>query len=312
MTKPTILVATWGDGLFALTGETRRQEIAGQPVRGLAPDGRGDALAIVGGHALCRRAPNGEWTTVATSELELACCMSAGGDIYVGTEDARMLRLSKHAKLEALESFDKVEGRETWYSGSAIINGQRMGPPLGIRSVAADPAGTVLFANVHVGGISRSRDGGKTWQPTIDINSDVHEVRVQPADPRIVVAAAAIGFCISRDYGETWAVEQEGLHAPYCSAVAFSGDDILVSASTDHFASRGRIYRRPIKTGVLEAVENGLPWTEGIADTGCIATNGSNIAVADKSGNLYRSVDFGHSWSRSHQDRASPNSVLIC
>jgi hypothetical protein len=314
VTKLTILVATWGDGLFAFTGETRRQEIANQPVRGLAPDGHGGALVIVGGHVLRRRAPNGEWITVATSEFELACCMAVGGVIYVGTDDARMLRLSKDAKLEPLESFDNVAGRDTWYAGSAIINGQRVGPPLGIRSVAADSAGTVLFANVHVGGIPRSRDGGKNWQPTIDINSDVHEVRVQQADARIIVAATAIGLCISRDFGETWAVEQEGLYAPYCSAVAFSGDDILVSASTDHFASKGRIYRRPIKTGgVLEAVENGLPtWIDGIADTGCIATNGSKIAVADRSGNLYLSADFGHAWSRSNKDLPTPSSVLIC
>jgi hypothetical protein len=314
VTKLTILVATWGDGLFAFTGQTRRQEIANQPVRGLAPDGRGGALVIVGGHVLCRRTPNSEWITVATSEFELACCMAVGGFIYVGTEDARMLRLSKDAKLEALESFDNVAGRDTWYAGSAIVNGQLVGPPLGIRSVAADSAGTVLFANVHVGGIPRSRDGGKTWLPTIDINSDVHEVRVQQADPRIVVAATAIGLGISRDFGETWTVEQEGLFAPYCSAVAFSGDDILVSASTDHFASTGRIYRRPIKTGgVLEAIKNGLPtWIDGIADTGCIATNGSKIAVADKSGNLYLSEDFGHVWSRSSKGLPTPSGVLIC
>jgi BNR/Asp-box repeat len=312
--KLTILVATWGDGLFAVTGETRRQEIANQPVRGLAPDGHGAALAIVGGHVLRRRAPNGEWITVATSEFELACCVAVGDVIYVGTDDARMLRVSQDAKLEPLESFDKVAGRDTWYAGSAIINGQRVGPPLGIRSVAADSTGTVLFANVHVGGIPRSRDGGKTWQPTVDINSDVHEVRVHQADPRIIVAATAIGLCMSRDFGETWAVEQEGLHAPYCSAVAFSGDDILVSASTDHFASKGRIYRRPIKTGgVLEAVQNGLPaWIDGIADTGCIATNGSKIAVADRSGNLYLSADFGHAWSRSIRDLPTPSGVLIC
>ena len=318
MAKLTILVATWGDGLFALTGETRKQEIAGQLVRGLAPDGHGGALAIVGGHALRRRAPNGEWTPVATSEWELACCMVARGEIYVGTEDARMLRLSKDAGLEPLESFDNVAGRETWYAGSAIINGQRVGPPLGIRSLAADTAGTFLFANVHVGGIPRSFDSGKTWQPTIDIHSDVHEVRVHPADPRIVVAAAAVGLCISRDYGETWSVEKDGMHAPYCSAVALSGDDILVSASTDHFASTGRIYRCSIKScpinsgGVLEAVDNGLPWTEGIADTGCIATDGSNIAVVDKSGTLYLSADFGHTWSCDHKDLPTPSGVLIC
>ena len=39
MTKPTILVSTWGDGLFAVTGDGRTQEIANEPVRGLAPDG---------------------------------------------------------------------------------------------------------------------------------------------------------------------------------------------------------------------------------------------------------------------------------
>jgi hypothetical protein len=310
----TILVATWGDGLFALTGETRRQEIANQPVRGLATDGHGGALAIVGGHELRRRAASGEWTTIATSEFDLACCMAAGGVVYVGTDDARMLRLSADARLEPLEGFDSVAGRETWYAGSAIVNGQRLGPPLGIRSVAADSAGTVLFANVHVGGIPRSRDGGKTWRPTIDINSDVHEVCVHQAEPRIVAAATAIGLGISRDFGETWAVEREGLHATHCSAVAFSGDDILVSAATDPFASEGRIYRRPIKTGgVLEAVDNGLPkWLGGKADTGCIATNGANIAVADRSGNLYRSADFGQVWSHSNKELPAPSGVLIC
>src|SRR5450631_1514601 len=91
---PTILVATWGEGLFAVTGEGRTQEIAKQAVRGLAADGRGGALAIVGGHSLRRRAASGEWATVATSEFDLSCCMAVRDAIYVGTNDARMLRLS--------------------------------------------------------------------------------------------------------------------------------------------------------------------------------------------------------------------------
>jgi hypothetical protein len=45
-------------------------------------------------------------------------------------------------------------GRDTWFAGSAIVHGQRLGPPLGIRSVAANSSGSILFANVHVGGIS--------------------------------------------------------------------------------------------------------------------------------------------------------------
>ena len=109
-------------------------------------------------------------------------------------------------------------------------------------------------------------------------------------------------------------MERDGLHASYCSAVAFSGDDILVSASTDHFAAQGRIYRRPIRPhGDIVAVEDGLPrWINGIADTGCIATNGSAIVVVDRAGALYLSTEFGLAWSRSSSELPTPSSVLIC
>src|SRR5258707_11160447 len=82
-------------------------------------------------------------------------------------------------------------------------------------ATAASEHGPILFANVHVGGIPRSMDGGRTWQPTIDIKSDVHEVRAHQADPDIVVAASAIGLCISRDAGATWIIERDGLHSSY-------------------------------------------------------------------------------------------------
>lgn len=108
MTKPTILVATWGDGLFAVPGDGRTQEIANQRARGLAPDGRGGALAIVGQHSLRRRAPISEWATVATSEFELSCCMAVRDAIYVGTDDARMLRLSPGPTAPADDSFASV------------------------------------------------------------------------------------------------------------------------------------------------------------------------------------------------------------
>lgn len=312
MTTPTVLAATWRDGLFVVTGEPRHQELAGQSVRALAPDGHGGALAVVDGHALCRRTLDGEWSTIATSEFQLACSVAVRDVIYVGTDDARLLRVSANGKVDQLSGFDAVAGRDRWYAGSALINGQLVGPPLGIRSITATSDGTVLLANVHVGGIPRSMDGGVTWQPTIDVDSDVHEVCAHPIHPGIVIAAAAIGLCISRDSGATWTVEQEGLHASYCSAVAFSGSDILVSASADHFATQGAVYRRPMdEHGPLVPV-SGLPrWIDGIADTGCIATRASALAVADKAGNLYVSADTGSTWSRCANGLPTTSSVLI-
>jgi photosystem II stability/assembly factor-like uncharacterized protein len=216
-------------------------------------------------------------------------------------------------ELAQLPGFDVIAGRASWYAGSAVIDGKVVGPPLGIRSITATADSSVLLANVHVGGIARSTDGGRTWHPTIDIDSDVHEVRAHPEHPGVVAAAAAIGLCSSRDGGATWDVEQDGLHASYCSAVAFAGDDVLVAASEEHFAAKGAIYRRPVNgPGPLVAVGGGLPqWIEGIADTNCIDALGSTVALADRGGHVHVSSSAGRTWSLETEGLPPASSVLV-
>src|SRR5207249_1971591 len=82
-------------------------------------------------------------------------------------------------------------------------------------------AGTV-YVNVHVGGVVRSRDGGRSWTPTVDIESDVHQVLAHPSRAEVVLAAAADGFGVSRDCGASWRFITEGMHAHYLRAVAVS------------------------------------------------------------------------------------------
>jgi hypothetical protein len=313
MTSPTVLAATWRNGLFVGTDKAFHQELADQPVGGLAPDGNGGALAIVGGRLLRRRTPEGAWSTIATAESEFSCCVAVGDAIYVGTDDAHILRIGRNAIPEQLAGFDGVAGRDKWYAGAALINGRLIGPPLGIRSITATCDDAVLLANVHVGGIPRSTDHGATWSPTIEIDTDVHQVCAHPTRPDIVIAAAAVGLCVSKDGGASWTSEQDGLHASYCSAVAFAGDDILVAASEDHFAARGAIYRRPIDgLGPLRPVGGGLPtWIEGIADTGCIATHASAVAVVDGAGYLYISEDAGRTWVCGSDRIPTPSSLLV-
>jgi len=312
MTTPTVLMSTWGEGLFIVSAGAVRQEFAGRPVRGLTRDAHGGALAIVDGRTLYRGTPDGQWRPILTSSMELACCIRLGDVIYAGTDDARVLRIDSRGGCVPLVGFDTTPGRDRWYAGTALIDGKVVGPPLGVRSMTATADERVLLVNVHVGGIPRSIDGGETWHPTIDIDIDVHDVRAHATRPDWVIAAAAAGVCVSRDAGSTWSVEQDGLHATHCSAVAFAGDDILVSASSDPFAPQGAIYRRSMHApGPLHPVD-GIPrWIEGKCDTGCIDVRDSHVALADWAGNLYLSEDLGRTWSRRATGHPAPSGVAI-
>jgi len=306
------MMATWGDGLFTLAAEAIRQDFAGHAVRGLTRDGRGGALAIIDNRTLVRRSANAEWRTVFASSTDLSCCIEVGETIYAGTEDAHVLRIDAEGRCEPLTGFDAVAGRHSWYAGAAMVNGKLIGPPLGVRSMTVTCDGTALLVNVHVGGIPRSIDGGRSWHPTIDIEVDVHDVYAHATRPDLVIAASAAGLCVSRDAGATWTVEHEGLDASYCSAVAFAGNDILVASSAEHFAPQGALYRRAIgEAGPLRRIE-GLPrWITGICDTDCMDVNGSAVALADRAGNVYVSEDLGRTWECRATGHPGPSSVAI-
>ena len=110
MPTPTILVATWGDGLFSVSGKAVHQELADRSVRSLAADGHGRVLAIVGRHSLCRRFSDGEWTEIAKSEFELSCCVPIGNVVFVGTDDARILRVDPDGTQQYLTPWQAATG----------------------------------------------------------------------------------------------------------------------------------------------------------------------------------------------------------
>jgi hypothetical protein len=310
-----LLVATWRNGIFALAEAGCEHELEGRSLQHLTADGRGAILAVVDERSLQRRSSDGSWTQIASTAHPLRCCVARQGNIYLGTDDARVFRVTESSpagagELTELRAFQRVPGRDAWRAGQALVNGQLMGPPLGVRSIDATLDGALLV-NVHVGGIPRSTDGGSTWHPTIEIEADVHEVRAHPRRPNVVAAAAAAGLCMSSDGGATWSIQRDGLHDPYCSAVAFLGDDVLVAASEGHFASTGRIYRRAIdgNAALQPLIDGAAGWTDGIVDTHCLAVSGKRIAFADQGGKLHLSRDGGLSWSSSAYGSAAPSSV---
>jgi hypothetical protein len=208
-----------------------------------------------------------------------------GAGALVGNGDG-LVRVGADGEVEPLVGFDDIAGREAWHAvGSA--------QPY-VRSLTATVDG-VLLANVHVGGIPRSVDGGDTWQPTIDVDADVHQVRAHPERPGLAFAAAAVGFGISRDGGATWSIHTDGLHATYCRAVASTGDAVLVSASTGPFTDRAAVYHRAIEAhGPFEQVSEWLPHN---IDTECLAADGDDVAFGGRDGRLHLSRDGGRTWA---------------
>jgi len=308
----SLLVSTWQDGVFLLQGGKISHEVPGRQAWTLAAEENGSALAIIDQQSLWRRARDGGWTEIAKSK-SLSSCLNTRGEVFVGTDDgAHLLRLAG-GTLKPVESFDRTPGRDTWAAGAALIDGKWIGPPLGIRSMSASPDGAVLLVNVHVGGIPRSTDRGASWHPTINIDTDVHQVAAHPTRPGVAAAAAARGLCISRDGGMSWRIETEGLDHPYCSAVAFIGDDIYVAASDGHFVKEGGVYRRPIDSSVaLKPVGGGVPRVlDGIVDTANIAVDGASAAIVDRGGNVYLSEDAGLSWARAAEIGAAPSAVVF-
>ena len=284
------------DGLHRVGGDASSlAALAGRRVTALA-GGAGDWLAVIDGRSMWRGDGWSSWDEVTTFDGPPATCLLAVADgALVGTAEAHLVRVdTTGATTEVLAGFEAAEGRDGWYTP--------WGGPPDTRSLAAAPDGT-LFANVHVGGILRSADGGETWAPTIDVDTDVHQVvapgghGVQVTQAGPVLAATAYGLAESADGGLTWHLVTDGLHATYLRAVARAGDDVLVSASTGPGGDRSAVYRREGGTGPFERCREGLPeWLGGNVDTGWLTAAGSDAAFATADGTVYASADAGQRW----------------
>lgn len=275
------------DGLYTLNDSTTR-EVEGHSVTALA-----HGWAIFDGETVVHETDDGwrQAMTVRSPERSLGihgALLARPDDAIVGW-GASLTRVFKTKRFEPIAGFEEVPGREDWH---AVGSRQPY-----VRSLTATPDG-VLLANVHVGGIPRSADDGATWQPTIDVDADVHQVRAHPRRPELVFAAAAVGLCRSDDAGETWAVLTDGLHASYCRAVATAGDVMFVSASTGPFSEQAALYRRAIDSdGPLERCTDGLPeWQPRNIDTACVDTDGTRVAFGGADGIVYGSEDAGRTW----------------
>ena len=266
----------------------------------------GVAFAVADRRTIVRRGPDGTWADVARSaELDVACVLPTHEGLFAGTDEAHLLRSeADEPALESVASFDAVDGRDAWYTP--------WGGPPAVRSIAVDLAGRI-HANVHVGGVPRSLDGGDSWEPTIDIDADVHQVVSHPSEPDVVLAAGAVGLAVSEDGGASWRIEQRGLHATYARAVAVAGDTILLSVSNGPRGGRAAVYRTAFGTDLhLQKCTGGLPeWFDGNIDSGWLVAHEPVVAFGTGDGVIFLSDDEGERWTRVAEDVPSIRSLCF-
>ena len=150
----------------------------------------------------CRRGPSHR-TSTSRCPTPPACCgpgRAAGGHPRGAPGAGRRRRRGQPA---GRPRSTRSPGRDAWY--------QPHGGPPAVRTMAVDDEGRI-YVNVHVGGIVRSDDEGRSWEPTIDIDVDVHQVVTVPGQPGRVVAATARGLATSDDYGRS--LEDPGRRPP--------------------------------------------------------------------------------------------------
>ncbi len=280
-TGMTRLLVGTDDGLFDLD----RDRLLDGRVNALSRDG----WTVIDAKTVLRETAPGTWSDAATlaggNRTDHRPVLARGDQVLVGNGDG-LLRVDK-GDAEPVAAFQSVAGRDEWHAvGSA--------QPY-VRSLTATVDGAVL-ANVHVGGIPRSTDEGASWQPTIDVDADVHQVRAHPHRSGLAFFAAAVGFGISRDDGATWSIHTDGLHATYCRAVTATGDAVLVSASTGPFTDRAAVYRRAIDDDDAP-FEQVSEWLAHNIDTECLAADGDDVAFGGPDGRLHRSADGGRTWA---------------
>jgi hypothetical protein len=270
------------NGLFGQGGGSL---LDGREVTSLAVDAEG-WWALSDGRDVVRLR-DGAVETVAAVEEEVGRCLLPSADgVLVGTANAR-LALVRSGAVEMVASFDDAKGRESWYTP--------WGGPPDTRSLSAGADGA-LFANVHVGGILRADTPEGPWEPTIDVDADVHQVLADPRAAGHVVAATALGLAESLDAGRTWRFTTDGLHASYARAVALDGDVLFMSASTGPRGGRAALYRRAPGENSFQRCTDGLPeWFDRNIDSHHLAASVGLVVFAGDD-RLFVSEDGGASW----------------
>ena len=257
--------------------------------------------AIVDDHSIWRY--EDDWREFGQiDDYEVHCLLPSKDRLFAGTFAAHVYQLVG-PEFTLVDGFEQVETRGLWGT-----------PWGGLPSTRTMCRGNNddIYANVHVGGLVRSTDEGRTWEQTpLDIDVDVHEVHHDASGSGALMIAAARGFASSEN-GVEWHFNNEGLHAHYLRAVTTTNESTFVCASRGPRGQEVAIYRRP--TGGHTpfsrcGYEGG--WLSKNIDAAALTTSGDEVIFGTDDGCVHRSEDDGLTWESCASELPAVKAVLI-
>jgi photosystem II stability/assembly factor-like uncharacterized protein len=164
------------------------------------------------------------------------------------------------------------------------------------RWPAADPT---VFVGTGTA-LLRSRDGGRTFEPTAYAGGAVHRLEWPGG---AVVVACDRGLLVTRDVGERFEGPGQGLPEGPVRAVALSS----------FFLVDPVLFAGPSSGGVFRSSDGGATWTaSGLAGevVGDLVWLGPFLYAAGESG-FYRSPDAGATWTRLAASPGRPTRLMF-
>lgn len=197
------------------------------------------------------------------------------------------------------------DGGESWTPLDAsmpdrCVNGAPLTPR--VTSILIDAARDTLYAGIEIGGVRRSRDGGRSWDALGDglSSQDVHGLAAPPGEG-LLLATTNNDVNVSHDDGESWRPLGVDSHWPWnyaraCQATPDDPAEIWVGAGNGPPGDEGGVFRTRDAGESWERLP--LPQTANstIWNFAFHPSDPARVFAASVSGEIYATEDRGASW----------------
>jgi serine/threonine protein kinase len=194
-----------------------------------------------------------------------------------------------------------------------------------LHTIVADPSNrNRMYVAISSGGVYRTEDGGKTWQPRNtgvrvvflpekypEFGQCVHKIVLHKSRPERLFLQNHWGLYRSDNRGDSWQDIARGVPSDFGFAMLMHPHDAdcvyIVPVESDEFRCTPeghlRVYRTRNAGGSWEALERGLP-QKGAYETvlrdalSCDSLDPAGVYFGTRSGKVYGSRDEGENWKK--------------